>query len=142
LAICSNSGCRRIKVATDAAASLKAHRACQQEHKEWLGAAWTDLALVFPSEIGTPGDHANVLHAFHRATDKARVPHLRVHDLRHTAATLQLLNGVPAKVVSEMLGHASIAITLDLYSHVLPDMQDQAVAAMESVFAARKKSTP
>ena len=80
-----------------------------------------------------------MLHAFHKVTDKAHLPRLRVHDLRHTAATLLLLKGVPAKVVSEMLGHASVAITLDLYSHVLPDMQDMAVAAMESVFADRKK---
>ena len=109
------------------------------EHREWLGAAWNDLDLVFPSEIGTPGDHANVLHAFHRVTDKPHLPRVRVHDLRHTAATLLLLKGVPAEVVSEMLGHASMAITLDLYSHVLPDMQDMAVAAMESVFADRKK---
>jgi integrase len=58
-------------------------------------------------------------------------PHIRFHDLRHTAATLLLLAGVHPKVVSEMLGHASIAITLDLYSHVLPDMQREATLAME-----------
>jgi integrase len=121
---------------------LEAHRARQLEHKLWLGAAWRDLDLVFPSEIGTPGDHANVLHAFHKLTDKAHLPRLRVHDLRHTAAILLLLKGVPAKVVSEMLGHASVAITWDLFAHVPPDMQDMAVAAMESVFAARKKSKP
>jgi integrase len=92
-----------------------------------------------PPEIGTPGDHANVLHAFHTVADKARLSRLRVHDLRHTAAPLLSLTGVPATVVSEILGHASVAITLALYSHVLPDMQDMAVAAMESVFASRKK---
>ena len=62
-----------------------------------------------------------------------------MHDLRHIAATLLLLKGVPTKAVSEMLGHSSVAITLDLHSHVLPDMQDMAVVAMESVFADRKK---
>jgi len=62
---------------------------------------------------------------------KAGVPLIRFHDLRHTAATLLLLAGIHPKVVSEMLGHASIAITLDLYSHVLPDMQREATAAME-----------
>ena len=61
------------------------------------------------------------------------LPHIRFHDLRHTAATLLLLQAVDPKVVSEMLGHASIAITLDLYSHVLPDMQRDASAAMERV---------
>jgi len=55
----------------------------------------------------------------------------RFHDLRHTAATLLLIQGVHAKVVSEMLGHSSIGLTLDIYSHVLPDMQQQAVTAME-----------
>jgi integrase len=135
----TDSARRRIKLTSDAVASLKAHRTRQLEQKLWLGAAWHDLDYVFPSEIGTAGDHSNVLHAFHKVTDRARLPRLRVHDLRHTAATLMLLKGVPAKVVSEMLGHASIAITLDLYSHVLPDMQDQAVAAMESVFADRRE---
>jgi len=134
----TDSARRHIKLTSDAVASLKAHRTRQVEHRVWLGAEWRDLDYVFPSDIGTAGDHSNVLHHFHRVTDKARLPRLRVHDLRHTAATLMLLKGVPAKVVSEMLGHASIAITLDLYSHVLPDMQDQAVAAMESVFAERK----
>jgi integrase len=134
----TDSARRRIRLTSDAVASLKAHRTRQLEHKLWLGASWQEFDFVFPSEIGTAGDHSNVLHSFHRVTDAARLPRLRVHDLRHTAATLMLLKGVPAKVVSEMLGHRSIAITLDLYSHVLPDMQDQAVAAMESVFAERK----
>jgi integrase len=60
------------------------------------------------------------------------VHRLRFHDLRHTCATLLLREGVNIKVVSEMLGHASIAITLNTYSHVLPDMQDSAVEAMEA----------
>jgi integrase len=57
---------------------------------------------------------------------------LRFHDLRHTRATLLLREGASAKVVSERLGHASIAITLNTYSHVLPDIQDPAVDAMEA----------
>lgn len=67
--------------------------------------------------------------ATHRSC-AAGVPHIRFHDLRHTAATLLLGQGVHPKIVSEMLGHASVAITLDLYSHVQPDMQRQAAAAM------------
>jgi integrase len=134
----TDSARRRIRLTSEATLSLREHRTRQLEHKLWLGASWQEFDFVFPSEIGTAGDHSNVLHSFHRVTDAARPPRLRVHDLRHMAATLMLLKGVPAKVVSEMLGHRSIAITLDLYSHVLPDMQDQAVAAMESVFAERK----
>ena len=64
-----------------------------------------------------------------RVIDESR----RFHDLMHTCATLLLREGINAKVVSEMLGHASIAITLNTYAHVLPDMQDSAVEAMEAV---------
>ncbi len=66
---------------------------------------------------------------------RSGLPHMTFHQLRHTAATILLLKNVNPKVVSEMLGHASIAITLDTYSHVLPDMQDSAVAAMEAAFS-------
>ena len=60
---------------------------------------------------------------------------MRFHDLRHTAATLLMSQGVPIKIVSEMLGHADVGITLPTYSHVLPGMQHQAADAMEKLFA-------
>ena len=66
---------------------------------------------------------------------RARLPDIRFHDLRHTCATLLLSKNVNPKIVSEMLGHASIAITLDTYSHVLPNMRDQAAAAMENALS-------
>jgi integrase len=66
---------------------------------------------------------------------QAGLPQIRFHDLRHTCATLLLSKNVNPKVVSEMLGHATIAITLDTYSHVLPDMQDEAAAAIESALS-------
>ena len=66
---------------------------------------------------------------------RAGLPHQTFHQLRHTAATILLLKNVNPKIVSEMLGHASIAITLDTYSHVLPNLQDSAVAAMEEAFS-------
>ena len=66
---------------------------------------------------------------------RAGLPQVRFHDLRHTCATLLLSKNVNPKVVSEMLGHASIAITLDTYSHVLPDMQDSAARAMEEALS-------
>jgi integrase len=66
---------------------------------------------------------------------RAGLPRICFHGLRHTAATLLLLKNVPAKVVSGLLGNASVAITLDLYSHVLPDMQQQATAAMDAVLS-------
>jgi integrase len=62
---------------------------------------------------------------------RAGLPRIRFHDLRHTAATLMLLERIPAKVVSETLGHSTIAITLNLYSHVLPEMQQEATLALD-----------
>lgn len=65
--------------------------------------------------------------------ERAKLPRIRLYDLRHTAATLALGAGVPAKVVSEQLGHASVAFTLDTYSHVLPHMQEEAAAQVEAL---------
>lgn len=66
---------------------------------------------------------------------RAGVPAVRMHDLRHTAATLMLSRGVHPKIVSEMLGHSTVAITLDLYSHVTPTMQREAAAAMDELLS-------
>ena len=70
-----------------------------------------------------------------RYVAKTDLPHLRFHDLRHAHATLMLLQGVHPKVVSERLGHSSVGITLDTYSHVLPGMQAEAVRAFDELFA-------
>jgi integrase len=73
------------------------------------------------------------LRSFRPALERAGLPRIRFHDLRHTAATLMLGQGVHPKVVSEMLGHSQIGITLDLYSHVTPSMQAGAVQALEAL---------
>ncbi len=116
--------------------ALHRHRARQAEERLAHGPAWDDLDLVFPNSVGRPMEHSNLrIRSFQPLLEKAGLPRIRLHDLRHTAATLLLLQGVHVKVVSEMLGHASIAITLDLYSHVLPDMQREATAAMDRLFS-------
>lgn len=73
--------------------------------------------------------------SFTRTLKAAGLPRMRFHDLRHTAATLLLGRGVHPKVVSEMLGHATIAITLDLYSHVIPTMQRETAGVFDSILA-------
>jgi integrase len=84
--------------------------------------------------VGRPLEASNLLHrSYKRLLERAGLPRIRFHDLRHTYATLALRNGVPVKVVSETLGHASITLTLDTYSHVLPDMQEDAAARMEQL---------
>ena len=99
-----------------------------------LARLWRDQGLVFPNETGSLFNPSNLRNrSFKRIKVRSGVREdLRFHDLRHICATLLLREGVNAKVASEMLGHASIAITLNTYSHLLPDMQDSAVEAMEA----------
>jgi integrase len=127
---------RKIALTTVAVEALCRHRFRQLEERLAVGPAWQDTDLVFPNSVGKPIEVGNLTRRnFWPLLDKAGLSHIRFHDLRHTAATLLLLQRVHPKVVSEMLGHASIAITLDLYSHVLPDMQLEATAAMERIFS-------
>ncbi len=94
------------------------------------GALWQDHGLVFPSGISTPLLGGNLNRAFKAMLRRASLPAIRFHDLRHTCATLLLRQGVNPKFVQELLGHASVAITLDTYSHMLPGMGGEAADAM------------
>jgi integrase len=84
-----------------------------------LGPIWQEQDLAFPDETGKPLSNFRLYRQFLSLVKRADVPLIRFHDLRHTAATLLLLQGINVEVVSEMLGHSSIAITLDLYGHVV-----------------------
>lgn len=124
---------RKIRLTSSDVAALRAHRVHQLEERVALGPSWQEQDLVFPDEAGRPLSNYRLYRQFLSLVKRADVPLIRFHDLRHTAATLLLLQGINVKVVSEMLGHSSIAITLDLYGHVLPDMQQQAADAMERI---------
>jgi integrase len=100
-----------------------------------LGPLWRDHGLIFTRAGGEPLRGHHVTERMYKPLLKRlELPQLSFHDLRHTAATLLLKAGVPVKVVSEMLGHASVAFTLQTYAHVLPDMQRDAAAAAERLF--------
>jgi hypothetical protein len=100
------------------------------------GDNWQENSLVFCTGRGTLINPTNLRRrSLTPLLQRACLPPMTFHQLRHTAATILLLKNVNPKVVSEMLGHATIAITLDTYSHVLPNMQHSAVAAMEEVFS-------
>jgi hypothetical protein len=91
------------------------------------------IVLVFPSEVGTPMSGRNLYRAFKIRVKRASLPQtLRFHDLRHTCATLLLRQGINPKFVQELLGHADISLTLNTYSHVLPDMGDAAAGGMDA----------
>ncbi len=127
---------RQVVLTRTALAALRRHRIAQAEERLRLGAAWEDLDLVFANEIGRPFEAANLVHrSFLPLLARAGLPRVRFHDLRHSAATLLLGRGVHPKIVAEQLGHATIAITLDLYSHVTPTMQREAAATMDGLLA-------
>jgi len=116
---------------------LKAQAARQlDEQKEW-DEAWVETGLVFTLENGEALDPESVSRYWRQAVKKSMLPQIRLHDLRHTHATLALQAGIHPKVVSERLGHATISITLDTYSHAIPAMQEEAAALIAGlVFAA------
>jgi len=100
---------------------------------EALSPEWEDHGLVFPSMYGTPLDQKRLHHDFKRVLKKAGLHEIRFHDLRHTAATLMLINGIPLLVVSRRLGHSKPSVTLDIYGHYLPGMQSTAAALMDEI---------
>jgi integrase len=111
---------------------LREHRRLQLQERLAAGAAWTDLDLVFPNQAGNPLEWRVIARRHFRPIAKrAGVPSLRPYDLRHSCASLLLAAGANVKVVSERLGHHSAALTLDVYSHVLPDMQERAAEQLE-----------
>ena len=91
---------------------------------------WRDHGLLFPSEVGTPLDPDNFSHWFTRTWKAAGLGHWHPHDLRHSGASLMLAQGVRLEVVSELLGHASIAITKDVYGHLVEGDKRRAAAAL------------
>jgi len=122
---------RNVLISEIATAALLRHRQRQDAERKTVE-DWEDNDLVFPNRRGRPMYATNLLdRSFSNLLKRAAVPKIRFHDLRHTAATLLLGEGVHPKVVSEMLGHTNTSITLDLYSHATPTMQREAAGAFD-----------
>ena len=124
---------RPIALSAETVRVLSEHRLRQLEERLQVGPAYGDDGLVFAGPQGRPIFDSTVRRAFYSLAEQAGLGHVRIHDLRHTAATLMLRAGVNPKVVSERLGHATVSITLDTYSHVLPDLQREAAAALDEM---------
>ena len=113
---------------------LKQHRARQLEVQLKADAAWQDHDLVFCNSLGNFLEPSSLFHRFQALLKEAGIPHVRFHDLRHSAATILLTMGVHPKVVQELLGHSQIGMTMDTYSHVLPSMQKDAMDKWDDLF--------
>ena len=140
---------RPVKLHSDVTELLGKHKTVQEAERIETGQRWASFDLVFCTRVGTPIERHNVKRAFRRIIDatnvnvedpRRKLPTIRLYDLRHTFATLALAAGVLVKVVSEQLGHAGVAATLDVYSHVLPHMQDAAADRVEAFITRPRRS--
>lgn len=120
---------------------LRAHRARQAREQLAVGPAWPDSDLVFMTKKGTPIDPDNFAHYFHRLCKRAALGHWTPHELRHSAASIMLAQGTPLWVVSEVLGHASVAITKDVYGHLIGAEKQEATEAITDVLFRNSQRT-
>jgi integrase len=128
---------RTIRMPEAVVVTLQEHRRRQWRERLKAGESWPAEDFVFTDEVGRPLDGTRVTKVFQRLLVRAGLPRMRFHDLRHSAATLLLVQGVPARVVMETLGHSEVGITLNTYSHVLPALEDEAAAAMDRALGSR-----
>ena len=119
---------------------LHQHRMRQRVEQAQAGDRWQDHDLVFASMVGTPTSPRNLLRSFWRILERAELPHMRFHDLRHACATLLAAQGVPPRVAMEILGHAHISTTMNIYTHVLDDSTKHAIVGMDALFGMKDES--
>jgi integrase len=118
--------------------NLLDHQRRQASERLWAGSKWTENDMVFANRTGGPLQARNVIREFHKALKTADLKRIRFHDLRHSCATLLLVQHVPARVVMEVLGHSEIATTMDTYSHIVPELQQEAADRVEAILSQRR----
>lgn len=127
----SKSGRRTVKLPGPLRDALRVHRARQREQRQLAAAnVWQDGGYVFCQSNGRPIDPRRDWQEWKALLSAAGVRNARLHDARHTAATMLLQQGVPARVAMQILGHSQISLTLGTYSHVVPDLVDEAAERM------------
>ena len=128
---------RPVALSPASADRLRQHRLAQLQERLAAGPAYQDVGLVFANALGAPVHPTNLRRTWLRIAERAGLPRLRFHDVRHAHASLLLQQGVHPKIVSERLGHSTVGITLDVYSHVLPSLQAQAASGLDALLANR-----
>lgn len=134
---------RRISLPPEVVEVLSKHRTAQQTLRQAAGASWEEHDFVFTTKSGAPLDYRTTVRRYWKSLlNKAKLPRIRPYDLRHTSATLLLSAGENVKVVSERLGHASAAFTLDVYGHLLPHMQQEAADRIRNLILTPEANEP
>ena len=105
----------------------------QEKERDAVGIHWQENDLIFPSTIGTPMGQNNLFRSFKSLLRTSGLPEIRFHDLRHTAASLMLMYGVSPIIVARRLGHSKISMTLDIYGHLIPEMQNKAAELIDEL---------
>jgi len=136
----SKAGRRKVMLSSVVIRALKEHQMRQEQARVKMGDQWQEHGLIFCNTYGRHFNPNHVWYLFKRLLKAAGLPNVRFHDLRHGAATVLLAAGVPLKVVSELLGHSSVAITADIYAHVLPEMQQEVVKRMDDLYGRSSSS--
>lgn len=124
---------RTIAISGETVEVLQNHKVRQKQEKFNQGEKWREQNLVFPSNVGTPIDSGNLSRGFHELAKRAGVPVIRLHDLRHTHASLLALKGISAKVISDRLGHTNVGFTLQVYTHVYDEQRKQAAISFQEL---------
>jgi integrase len=126
---------RTVNLPEAAVRAFRAHKIRQAEERLAAGSQWQDGGLVFPNTLGKPLDPHELHNGFKALLNKAGLPNIRFHDLRHSAASLMLAQGIPLRSIQDILGHSSIALTANLYAHVGEQLRREAAGAMDSIIA-------
>ena len=137
----TNHSRRRVSMTPKLACFLREYKREREELYRSLGKELTIDDLVFASVEGKPIDPSVLSHNFGKIVRQAGLQNIRFHDLRHTFASLMLLRGAKPKVISEALGHSSVAFTMDTYSHIIEGMQSDAMALLDEVLPAGKNGS-
>ena len=126
---------RRVSLSPDVLLVLAEHKQRQEGERERLAEYWPDTGLVFVSELGEPLDPESICPLRNRLMEKAKVPRVSLHDLRHLHASFAILNGMDAKVLADRLGHTRASFTLDRYTHLFEQQRDVAAVSLEDFLA-------
>ena len=114
--------------------ALARHAERQEEERAAWGEGWNAAGLVFPSEVGTPIEPRNLVRHFKTLLQRADLPNIRFHDLRHGCATVLMSQGVHPRIVMEIMGHSQISVTMNTYGHVLPETQREAARLLDQLY--------